>query len=32
MDYSTVDDVPFIGRIDPLSKHVYVGTGFGGWG
>jgi len=32
MDYSTVDDVPFIGRIYPLSKHVYVGTGFGGWG
>ncbi len=32
MDYSPVDDVPFIGRIDPLSKHVYVGTGFKGWG
>ncbi|QLK26511.1 FAD-dependent oxidoreductase [Natrinema zhouii] len=32
MDYSPVDDVPFIGKIDPLSEHVYVGTGFGGWG
>ncbi|AGB31947.1 FAD dependent oxidoreductase [Natrinema pellirubrum DSM 15624] len=32
MDYSPVDDVPFIGRIDPLSEGVYVGTGFKGWG
>ncbi|PCR90246.1 FAD-dependent oxidoreductase [Natrinema ejinorense] len=32
MDYSPVDRVPFIGRIDPLSAHVYVGTGFKGWG
>ncbi|MBZ6496633.1 FAD-dependent oxidoreductase [Natrinema longum] len=32
MDYSPVDRVPFIGRIDPLSAHVYVGTGFEGWG
>ncbi|MGQ3413185.1 FAD-dependent oxidoreductase [Natrinema sp. LN54] len=32
MDYSPVDDVPFIGQIDPLSEHVYVGTGFKGWG
>ncbi|MFC6768721.1 FAD-dependent oxidoreductase [Natrinema soli] len=32
MDYSPVDDVPFIGKIDPLSEHVYVGTGFKGWG
>ncbi|WP_226479620.1 FAD-dependent oxidoreductase [Natrinema amylolyticum] len=32
MDYEPVDEVPFIGRIDPLSEHVYVGTGFNGWG
>ncbi|AEH38817.1 FAD-dependent oxidoreductase [Halopiger xanaduensis] len=32
MDYSPVDQVPFIGSIDPFSKHVYVGTGFKGWG
>ncbi|XVH33511.1 FAD-dependent oxidoreductase (plasmid) [Haloferacaceae archaeon DSL9] len=32
MDYSPVDRVPFIGRIGPLAKHVYVGTGFKGWG
>jgi glycine/D-amino acid oxidase-like deaminating enzyme/nitrite reductase/ring-hydroxylating ferredoxin subunit len=32
MDYYPVDRVPFIGRIDPLSDHVYVGTGFKGWG
>jgi len=32
MDYSPVDGVPFIGRIDPFAEHIYVGTGFGGWG
>ncbi|QRV14955.1 FAD-dependent oxidoreductase [Haloterrigena salifodinae] len=32
MDYSPVDKVPFIGQIDPLAEHVYVGTGFKGWG
>ncbi|QSW99028.1 FAD-dependent oxidoreductase [Haloterrigena alkaliphila] len=32
MDYSPVDKVPFVGQIDPLSEHVYVGTGFNGWG
>lgn len=32
MDYSPVDRVPFVGQIDPLADHVYVGTGFGGWG
>ncbi|WP_254524247.1 FAD-dependent oxidoreductase [Natrinema caseinilyticum] len=32
MDYSPVDRVPFVGRIDPLADNVYVGTGFGGWG
>ncbi|SEP91794.1 FAD-dependent oxidoreductase [Natrinema salaciae] len=32
MDYSPVDGVPFVGPIDPLTDHVYVGTGFEGWG
>ncbi|WP_049921020.1 FAD-dependent oxidoreductase [Halopiger djelfimassiliensis] len=32
MDYSPVDRVPFVGQIDPLAEHVYVGTGFKGWG
>ncbi len=32
MDYSPVDQVPFIGQIDPLAGNVYVGTGFSGWG
>ncbi len=32
MDYTPVDNVPFIGQIDPLGEHVYVGTGFKGWG
>ncbi|APW98711.1 (2Fe-2S)-binding protein [Halobiforma lacisalsi AJ5] len=32
MDYSPVDEVPFIGPIDPVSEGVYVGTGFNGWG
>jgi len=32
MDYTPVDEVPYIGQIDPLSENVYVGTGFSGWG
>ena len=32
MDYEPVDQVPFIGKIDPLAGNVYVGTGFKGWG
>ncbi|MDS0477875.1 FAD-dependent oxidoreductase [Natrinema sp. 1APR25-10V2] len=32
MDYEPVDQVPFIGKIDPLAGNVYVGTGFNGWG
>jgi glycine/D-amino acid oxidase-like deaminating enzyme/nitrite reductase/ring-hydroxylating ferredoxin subunit len=31
-DNRTVDRVPYIGRSTPVSKHVYVATGFGGWG
>lgn len=31
-DNYTVDRVPYIGRHSPLSKHIFVATGFGGWG
>ncbi|WP_217426489.1 FAD-dependent oxidoreductase [Candidatus Methylobacter favarea] len=31
-DNRTVDHLPYIGRSTPLSQHIYVATGFGGWG
>ena len=31
-DYFPVDRVPYIGRLGPGTDHVYVGTGFKGWG
>jgi glycine/D-amino acid oxidase-like deaminating enzyme/nitrite reductase/ring-hydroxylating ferredoxin subunit len=31
-DQMPVDGVPFIGRVDPLSRNVYVATGFRKWG
>jgi glycine/D-amino acid oxidase-like deaminating enzyme/nitrite reductase/ring-hydroxylating ferredoxin subunit len=31
-DYNTVDKVPYIGKLSSGSKHLYVATGFGGWG
>ena len=31
-DQMPVDGVPFIGPVDPLSKNVYVATGFRKWG
>ena len=31
-DYTTVDRVPFVGKIGPRATNVYVATGFGGWG
>jgi len=31
-DYVSVDGVPFVGKLSPRSDHVYVATGFGGWG
>ena len=31
-DYETPDDVPFVGPIAPWRSHVYVATGYGGWG
>lgn len=31
-DYSTFDQVPYIGSLGPLGRNGYVATGFGGWG
>jgi glycine/D-amino acid oxidase-like deaminating enzyme/nitrite reductase/ring-hydroxylating ferredoxin subunit len=31
-DNQTTDGVPYIGRFHPGSRHVWVATGFGGWG
>jgi len=31
-DYTSVDRVPFVGRLAPQTDHVHVATGFGGWG
>jgi glycine/D-amino acid oxidase-like deaminating enzyme/nitrite reductase/ring-hydroxylating ferredoxin subunit len=31
-DYESVDRVPFVGQLAPRTDHVYVATGFGGWG
>jgi len=31
-DYVSVDRVPVVGAHSPLSEHVYVASGFGGWG
>jgi glycine/D-amino acid oxidase-like deaminating enzyme/nitrite reductase/ring-hydroxylating ferredoxin subunit len=31
-DYVSVDKIPYIGRLGPFERNVYVATGFGGWG
>lgn len=31
-DYVPVDDLPYVGKMGPLSEGVYVATGFEGWG
>lgn len=31
-DNRSLDRVPYIGRMSPTSRHVYVATGYGGWG
>ena len=31
-DNTTTDQIPFVGPFHPLATHVYVATGFGGWG
>lgn len=31
-DYTTPDEIPYIGRLTPTSRHLYVATGFKGWG
>ncbi|HWG84202.1 MAG TPA: FAD-dependent oxidoreductase, partial [Deinococcales bacterium] len=31
-DNDPFDRLPYIGKLHPLSKHLYAATGFGGWG
>lgn len=31
-DLTTIDEVPFVGRLTPHNENVYVATGFGNWG
>ncbi|MDI3404138.1 FAD-dependent oxidoreductase [Streptomyces cavernicola] len=31
-DNDSVDQLPYVGHAHPGSQHVYVATGFGGWG
>lgn len=31
-DYDSMDRVPYVGKLTPTSKHLYVATGFGAWG
>ncbi len=31
-DPYTIDRVPYIGRMTPVNKHLFVATGFGQWG
>ena len=31
-DYFSVDHVPYVGRMRKRSRHLYVATGFNGWG
>jgi glycine/D-amino acid oxidase-like deaminating enzyme/nitrite reductase/ring-hydroxylating ferredoxin subunit len=31
-DNFTIDRIPYVGRLSRRTKHIYVATGFGGWG
>lgn len=31
-DYATADGLPYVGRLTPPSKNVFVATGYGKWG
>ncbi|MDQ0938529.1 hypothetical protein [Streptomyces sp. V1I1] len=31
-DNDSSDHLPYVGHADPGTQHVYVATGFGGWG
>ncbi|RYL88967.1 FAD-dependent oxidoreductase [Sporolactobacillus sp. THM7-4] len=31
-DYTTLDKIPYIGRLSSAKKHIYVATGFRKWG
>ena len=31
-DYTTADEIPFVGQLGPTTENVYGATGFAGWG
>ena len=31
-DYDSMDGLPFVGKLTPVSKHVFTATGFSAWG
>jgi glycine/D-amino acid oxidase-like deaminating enzyme/nitrite reductase/ring-hydroxylating ferredoxin subunit len=31
-DFNSADRVPYVGKLLPTSSHIYVATGFSGWG
>ena len=31
-DYDSMDGLPFVGKLMPISKHVFTATGFSAWG
>jgi glycine/D-amino acid oxidase-like deaminating enzyme/nitrite reductase/ring-hydroxylating ferredoxin subunit len=31
-DYNSMDGVPYVGKLLPTTKHLYVATGFNAWG
>lgn len=31
-DYDSMDGLPFVGKLTPISKHVFTATGFSAWG
>lgn len=31
-DFNSADRVPYVGKLLPVSNHVYIATGFSGWG
>jgi glycine/D-amino acid oxidase-like deaminating enzyme/nitrite reductase/ring-hydroxylating ferredoxin subunit len=31
-DYESMDGLPFVGKLTPISKHLFTATGFSAWG
>jgi glycine/D-amino acid oxidase-like deaminating enzyme/nitrite reductase/ring-hydroxylating ferredoxin subunit len=31
-DYDSMDGLPFVGKLTPMSRHVFTATGFSAWG